>query len=65
MCNLQIELYNNMVEESNDGEEAAKKAYKAAREESDNATEMAAGNKVSSALINRVGIISLDSGLIY
>ncbi|KAL8557761.1 hypothetical protein ACS0TY_005025 [Phlomoides rotata] len=50
----EIELYNNMVEESTDGEEAAKKAYKAAREESDNAAEMAAGDKVSSALINRV-----------
>lgn len=65
MCDLQIQLYNNMVEESTDGEEAAKKAYKAAREESDNAAEMAAGNKVSSALINRVTIISLNSGLLY
>ncbi|KAH6769444.1 LETM1-like protein [Perilla frutescens var. frutescens] len=51
----EIDLYNHMVEkEATDGEEAAKKAYQAAREESDHAAEEAAGNKVSSALINRV-----------
>ncbi|KAH6812638.1 LETM1-like protein [Perilla frutescens var. frutescens] len=51
----EIDLYNHMVEkEAIDGEEAAKKAYQAAREESDHAAEEAAGNKVSSALINRV-----------
>lgn len=55
-----------MVEkEATDGEEAARKAYRAAREESDHAAEMAAGHKVSSALINRVRIISLDSGLLF
>lgn len=44
-----------MVEkEGTDGEEEAKKAYKAAREESDHAVETAIGHKVSSALINRV-----------
>lgn len=51
----EIELYNHMVEkEATDGEEAAKRAYQAAREENDHAAEEAAGNKVSSALINRV-----------
>ncbi|KAB1209185.1 LETM1 and EF-hand domain-containing protein 1, mitochondrial [Morella rubra] len=51
----EIDLYNSMVEkEGTDGEEEAKKAYKAAREESDHAVETAIGHKVSSALINRV-----------
>ncbi|PIN10379.1 Ca2+-binding transmembrane protein LETM1/MRS7 [Handroanthus impetiginosus] len=55
LVNKEIELYNSMVEkEGTDGEEAARKAYRAAREESDQAAEMAAGNKVSSALKNRV-----------
>lgn len=55
MCNLQIELYNSMVEkEGTDGEAAARMAYRAAREESDQAAEKAAADKVSSALINRV-----------
>lgn len=44
--------------EGTDGEEEAKKAYIAAREESDLATEKAAGDKVSSALINRARLIS-------
>lgn len=44
-----------MVEkEGTDGEEQAKKAYKAAREDSDHAAETAADQKVSSALIDRV-----------
>lgn len=44
-----------MVEkEGMEGEEEAKKAYRAAREDSDHAAEMAIGDKVSSALINRV-----------
>ncbi|OWM72290.1 mitochondrial proton/calcium exchanger protein [Punica granatum] len=51
----EIDLYNNMLEkEGMEGEEEAKKAYKAAREDSDQAAEMAVGDKVSSALINRV-----------
>ncbi|XP_058101895.1 uncharacterized protein LOC131246043 [Magnolia sinica] len=55
MVNKEIELYNSMVEkEATDGEEEAKKAYRAAREESDRAAEMAIGNKVSSALVDRV-----------
>ncbi|KAL0287578.1 UNVERIFIED_CONTAM: Mitochondrial proton/calcium exchanger protein [Sesamum angustifolium] len=55
LVNKEIELYKNMVEkEGTDGEEAARKAYKAAREESDHAAERAAGHEVSSALINRV-----------
>lgn len=45
-----------MEKEGTDGEEEAKKAYKAAREDSDLATETAADHKVSSALIERVTI---------
>ena len=52
---IQIELYNNMLaKEGTDGEEEARRAYKAAREESDHAAEAAVGVKVSSALIDRV-----------
>ncbi|XP_051120080.1 uncharacterized protein LOC127243897 [Andrographis paniculata] len=55
LVNKEIDLYNNMVEkEGTDGQEAAREAYRAAREESDHAAERAAGHKVSSALINRV-----------
>lgn len=51
---LQIELYNSMVEkEGLDGEKEAMKAYRAAREESENATDVAEGDEVSSALIER------------
>ncbi|KAJ6902440.1 calcium-binding EF hand family protein [Populus alba x Populus x berolinensis] len=51
----EIDLYNNMVDkEGTEGEEEAKKAYKAAREESDHAAETAISDKISSALINRV-----------
>ncbi|KAJ6324984.1 hypothetical protein OIU76_012132 [Salix suchowensis] len=51
----EIDLYNNMVDkEGAEGEEGAKKAYKAAREESDHAAETDISDKVSSALINRV-----------
>ncbi|KAK7815075.1 hypothetical protein CFP56_002053 [Quercus suber] len=53
-----IELYNSMVEkEGTDGEKDVMKAYRAAaaaREESDNADEVAEGEEVSSALIERV-----------
>ncbi|XP_057527863.1 uncharacterized protein LOC130806699 isoform X1 [Amaranthus tricolor] len=55
LVNQEIEMYNTMVEkEGTDGEAEALKAYKAAREESDNAAEVAIADKVSSALINRV-----------
>nr|DAD25165.1 TPA_asm: hypothetical protein HUJ06_026629 [Nelumbo nucifera] len=55
LVNKEIELYNSMVEkEGTDGEEEAKRAYRAAREESDHAAERALGDKVSSALIERV-----------
>lgn len=58
-CCLQIELYNSVVEkEGTEGEEEAKKAYKAAREETDPVAEIAAENKVSSALIDRVRLNS-------
>ncbi|XP_042501774.1 mitochondrial proton/calcium exchanger protein-like [Macadamia integrifolia] len=55
LVNKEIELYNSMVEkEGMEGEEKAKKAYRAAREDSDHAAEKAIGEKVSSALIDRV-----------
>ncbi|ONM16293.1 LETM1-like protein [Zea mays] len=55
LVNKEIELYNNMLaKEGTDGEEEARRAYKAAREESDHAAEAAVGEKVSSALIDRV-----------
>lgn len=57
---FQIGLYNSMVEkEGMDGEQDAIKAYRAAREESDHDTEEAEGDKVSSALIERVKLIQL------
>lgn len=58
LVNKEIELYNSMVEkEGTDGEKDVMKAYRAAaaaREESDNADEVAEGEEVSSALIERV-----------
>ncbi|XP_006652470.1 mitochondrial proton/calcium exchanger protein-like [Oryza brachyantha] len=55
LVNKEIELYNTMLEkEGTEGEEEARRAYKAAREESDHAAEVAAGENVSSALIERV-----------
>ncbi|KAG2728264.1 hypothetical protein I3760_01G197100 [Carya illinoinensis] len=55
LVNKEIELYNSMVEkEGTGGEKGALKAYRAAREESENATEVTEGNEVSSALIDRV-----------
>lgn len=54
LVNKEIELYNSMVDkEGGEGEEATKKAYRAARAQSDTA-EISAGSKVSSSLINRV-----------
>lgn len=48
-----------MVEKEGTGsEKGALKAYKAAREESENATEVTEGNEVSSALIDRVRIFN-------
>ena len=46
-----------LEKEGTAGEEEAKKAYRAAREESDHAAEAAAGDRVSSALIDRVRTI--------
>jgi LETM1 and EF-hand domain-containing protein 1 len=43
--------------EGTEGEEEAKKAYRAAREESDHAAETAISDKISSALINRVSFL--------
>jgi hypothetical protein len=52
---MQIELYNSMLEkEGTDGGEEAKRAYIAAREESEHDAEVAAEEKVSSALIEKV-----------
>lgn len=51
----EIGLYNSMVEkEGKEGEEEAKKAYRAARENTDQYAEKEVGNKISSALIDRV-----------
>lgn len=55
LVNKEVELYNSMVEkEGTEGEKAAIKAYRAARDDSDQAVERALGDKVSSALIDRV-----------
>eukprot|EP01018_Ginkgo_biloba_P002987 Gb_27296 [translate_table: standard] len=55
LVDKEIELYNSMVDkEGEEGAEEAKKAYHAAREQSDHAAETAAESKVSSSLINRV-----------
>ncbi|KQK06415.1 mitochondrial proton/calcium exchanger protein [Brachypodium distachyon] len=55
LVNKEIELYHSMLEkEGTEGKEEAKKAYMAAREESDDASEVATEEKVSSALIDKV-----------
>ncbi|XP_062222814.1 uncharacterized protein LOC133921801 [Phragmites australis] len=55
LVNKEIELYNSMLEkEGTEGEEEVKRAYIAAREESEHDSEVAAEEKVSSALIERV-----------
>ncbi|GJT81858.1 LETM1 and EF-hand domain-containing protein 1, mitochondrial-like protein [Tanacetum coccineum] len=55
LVNKEIELYNSLVEkEGTDSEEEAKKAYKAARTDTDHAAEMAIGHKISSPLIEKV-----------
>ncbi|XP_038889926.1 mitochondrial proton/calcium exchanger protein [Benincasa hispida] len=51
----EIDLYNSMVKkEGKDGEEEARRAYRAAREDTDQAAELTLGRKVSSALIHRI-----------
>ena len=55
LVNKEIKLYNSMLErEDTEGAEEAKKAYMAAREESDDITEVASEEKVLSALIDKV-----------
>ncbi|KAK6915793.1 LETM1-like, ribosome-binding domain [Dillenia turbinata] len=55
LVSKEMELYSNMVEkEGTDGEEEAKKAYRAAREDSDQAAEAAISDKASSALIDKI-----------
>lgn len=55
LVNKEIELYNSMLKkDGTNGEEEAKKAYKAAREMSNQAAELAVGDKISSALIDKV-----------
>lgn len=55
LVNKEIELYNTMVEkEGTEDEEEARRAYRVAREEADHAAEVVAGEKVSSALIEKV-----------
>ncbi|ONK57880.1 uncharacterized protein A4U43_C09F5150 [Asparagus officinalis] len=52
LVNKEIELYNTLLEkEGTDGEEEAKKLYRAARDE---AIEVASGNKVTSSLQDRI-----------
>ncbi|RHN47140.1 putative EF-hand domain pair, letm1 ribosome-binding domain-containing protein [Medicago truncatula] len=51
----EMELYNSMVrKEGGEGEQEAKKAYRAARKDSDGALEVAISDKVSSALVDKV-----------
>ncbi|KGN61243.1 mitochondrial proton/calcium exchanger protein [Cucumis sativus] len=51
----EMDLYNSMVKkEGKDGQEEARRAYKAARQDTDQAAELTLGRKVSSALINRI-----------
>lgn len=55
-----------MVEkEGLEGEEAAKQAYRAAREDSDRAAGMTIGNKASSVLIDRVMAVLKDSNFSF
>ncbi|WOG83007.1 hypothetical protein DCAR_0102180 [Daucus carota subsp. sativus] len=55
LVNKEIKLYNSMVEkEGTETEEATKKAYRSAREKSNDTEEKTVDDKVSSALINRV-----------
>ncbi|KAE8818047.1 Ca2+ binding protein cbp1 [Hordeum vulgare] len=55
LVNKEIKLYNSMLErEDTEGAEEAKKAYMAVRGESDDTTEVASEEKVSSALIDKV-----------
>lgn len=55
LVNKEIELYNSMVEkEGTDGEKEAIRAYRAAREENDHASEANERDNVSSALIEKV-----------
>lgn len=55
LVNKEIELYHTMVDkEGTEGEKEAMKAYRAAREESDQDAEKAEADEVSSALIDRV-----------
>lgn len=54
---MQMELYNSMVgKEGTEGEQEAKKAYRAARKDSDGAMEVAISDKVSSALVDKVNL---------
>lgn len=55
LVNKEINLYNSMVEkEGTDGKQGAMKAYRAARQESEEAAEEAVGHQISSALVDRV-----------
>ncbi|KAI3809340.1 hypothetical protein L1987_25312 [Smallanthus sonchifolius] len=55
LVNKEIELYNSMVEkEGTESEEESKKAYRAARTNTDHAAEVAIGHKLSASLIEKV-----------
>lgn len=58
---LQVDLYNSMVEKGGtDDEEEARKAYLAAREDSDRSAQKAIADKTSSALLDRVTTKSIS-----
>ncbi|KAL6993174.1 hypothetical protein U1Q18_011292 [Sarracenia purpurea var. burkii] len=57
LVNKEIELYNSMVAKEGTDEAEAMKAYRAIREESDQASDVTVGDGVSSALIDRVDAI--------
>ncbi|KAK6116776.1 hypothetical protein DH2020_049509 [Rehmannia glutinosa] len=55
LVNKEIELYNSMVDkDGTDGKVEAMKAYKAARDESEDGAEVSEHNMVSSALVDKV-----------
>lgn len=55
---FQIELYNSMVDKEGVDEKEAMKAYRAAHEENEQASDVAASSGVSSALRDRVSLIT-------
>ncbi|XAR64546.1 hypothetical protein NMG60_11008272 [Bertholletia excelsa] len=54
LVNKEIELYNSVVEKEGADQKGAMKAYKAAREETEQSSDVAMRDELSSALIDRV-----------